>query len=362
MYNIHLLPATFGDSILIEYGSRQEKHYILIDGGPYYVFEELWAAIQHVAPGIKELELLVITHIDIDHIDGIVTLLNQQHLPLNIKEVWFNGREELEEAARIVKSDQLGSLQGEYLTALIKGKYRHNSSFSNGIVCVPDREEIPVVSIGDMKIQLLAPGVHDLARLIPAWDEELEGMNTMEKWKKEKRYPADITQKASDMLGDEKIEDLQDIESEEDKSAANCSSIAFIAAYEGKSCLFAGDAPSNCLLATINPLLDKKKADTLEVDAWKLAHHGSKKSSRDNIMKKISSKNILVSSDGKRYQHPDVPVIAKLLKYGKGTDQVYHFNYRTKFNERWDDSNLKKEYQYETAYPDTNEFGITIKL
>ena len=60
MYKIHLLPATFGDSILIEYGS-DEPHYILIDGGPYYVFDDIMKAIRDIAPGMKKLELVVAT-------------------------------------------------------------------------------------------------------------------------------------------------------------------------------------------------------------------------------------------------------------------------------------------------------------
>ena len=105
MYNVHLLPATFGDSILIEYGTKRDPKYILIDGGPYYVFDELCAAMKQVAPNIRELELLVATHIDIDHIDGVVKLLNADGLPFGVKEIWFNGREQLGMAAEKLFSD-----------------------------------------------------------------------------------------------------------------------------------------------------------------------------------------------------------------------------------------------------------------
>ena len=84
MYNIHLLPASFGDSILIEYGTTSPK-YILIDGGPYFAVDEVLKDIKRIAPHLTELELLVVTHIDIDHIDGIVAILNQPVVPFKVK-------------------------------------------------------------------------------------------------------------------------------------------------------------------------------------------------------------------------------------------------------------------------------------
>src|SRR5690606_31646473 len=94
MYNIHLLPASFGDSILIEYGDDQ-PNYILIDGGPYFAFKDVFSAMKKVAPRLDTIELLVVTHIDIDHIDGIVNMLNGNELPFKIEQVWFNGWKQL---------------------------------------------------------------------------------------------------------------------------------------------------------------------------------------------------------------------------------------------------------------------------
>lgn len=366
MYNIHLLPATFGDSILVEYGTEKDKHYILIDGGPYYNFNELWSAMQNAAPDITELELIVVTHIDIDHIDGIVKLLNQSNLPFGVKQIWFNGKEQLEKAVELLRSnDYLGPLQGEYLTLLIKDNgYLQNDRFPHGIVCVTNYNDLPKMELtGGMSLQLLSPGLEDLSRLAPEWDEEVKGLNIQTAFDEDKRY-------RDDMLGDKDKNDEQglDIEKlleqtfENDKSAANCSSIAFIGTFDGKRCLFAADSPSQTLLAAINPLLKKEGKEKLEVDAWKLAHHGSKKSTQDSLMEKISAKHILVSSDGKRYKHPDAPVIAKLLKHGSGNKTTFHFNYRTDFNKDWDNEDLKDRYKYDTAYPATNDFGITIKL
>ena len=43
-------------------------------------------------PGFKFIELLVVTQVDIDHIDGIIRLLNQYKIPYKFKEISFNGK------------------------------------------------------------------------------------------------------------------------------------------------------------------------------------------------------------------------------------------------------------------------------
>jgi beta-lactamase superfamily II metal-dependent hydrolase len=354
MYKVHLLPAAFGDAILIEYGVAANPSYILIDGGPYYAFYDLWGALKKVAPELRELELLVVTHIDIDHIDGIVRLLNVDPQPIAIKEIWFNGREQLGLAAQELDPTHLGSLQGEYLTILMQQNgYLQNERFDGGPVCVRDHHAPPEVTLnGGMKITLLSPHLKQLADLIPVWDEELVDKDPAKMLEDDYRYETTLSGH---------VEALQELEFKPDKSPANCSSIAFLATYDYTTCLFAGDAPSDILLNTIEPLLDKRGDKKLEVNAWKLAHHGSKKSTQDSIMEKVVSKHILVSSNGVRYKHPEEPVIAKLLKHNT-PEMVFHFNYRTKFNEMWDDEDLKREYAYEAKYPEDGGEGITINL
>jgi beta-lactamase superfamily II metal-dependent hydrolase len=363
MYNIHLLPASFGDSILIEYG-KEEPSYILIDGGPYFAFSNMMSALKKVAPAIKEIELLVITHIDIDHIDGTICLLNQDNLPFTIKEVWFNGYKEISK----VTADTLAALQGEYLSNLIAAKkIPHNQKFGNKAVVVDNYSKLPVITLdGGMKLTLLSPGKKELVKLTAKWEEELnligDEQAIKEKWSTDTRYKKQV----NDVLGsddeekDLSMEALQNLKPAGDTSVANLSSIAFIGEYDGKKCLFAGDATSDALLNAIEPMVPGE-TERLKLDAWKLAHHGSRKSNLAKIMRKIDSKLFLISSDGKRYEHPDRSCIAKLLLYNKRPDKVFYFNYLTDFNSKWKDDELKAEYKYEAEYGNESS-GITVKL
>src|SRR6187455_364103 len=352
MYKIHLLPASFGDSILIEYGDAQ-SNYILIDGGPYFNFEEVFAGLKRVAPNLKELELLVITHIDIDHIDGIITFLNQEHLPFKIREVWFDGFKQIKEA-----DDLLGPLQGEYMSLRIKENgLPHNLSFNGGPVVIKDYGALPrIILPGKMELILVNPGLKSLAGLLDKWQDVITDIGSEEAFKnrlmEDDRYE-------SDLLGEElTIEELQVATIKGDKSLANLSSIAFIGKYDDKYCLFAADAPSDAVLPAIQLLIDQAGGDRLPLTAWKLAHHGSKGSTLIKLMEKVDCKKMLISSDGKRYHHPDEETIARLI-VNNGPDLTFYFNYRTTYNERWDGTKVKEDYKFSSVYPDQVSNGIT---
>jgi beta-lactamase superfamily II metal-dependent hydrolase len=358
MYNIHLLPAAFGDSILIEYGPQADLRYILIDGGPYYNYEKLISAIEKVAPGLKSLELLVVTHVDIDHIDGIVKMLNQQTLPFKIEEIWFNGLEELKK----IPNDKLGSDQGDYLSILIGelGIPHNQTHFKGGPIVIPADGKLPIITLkGGMGITLLSPDIPTLKKLAINWGTESKYLKDPKAFREQ--LENDYRYKRSDILGGEKtIAQLQSAVVGQDNSLANASSIAFIAKYQEKTCLFAGDATTPVLLPAVNKILKEEKLTKLAVDAWKLAHHGSKKSTREELMEKMDTPVILVCSDGTRYSHPDPETIAKLLKFSK-SELTFYFNYLTKDNGRWENPQHKSVPKFNVRYGD-GEMGISLVL
>src|SRR5438552_1464775 len=74
--SIELLPVAHGDSIWLEYGSAPRISRVLIDGGPANTYQTgLRLRIEKLAENDRTFELVVITHIDADHIDGALILL-----------------------------------------------------------------------------------------------------------------------------------------------------------------------------------------------------------------------------------------------------------------------------------------------
>lgn len=68
---------------------------VIIDGGLRETAKILGARIDAARTETLEVELLVVTHIDNDHILGIIELLKSPPLAMRVKDVWFNGRQQL---------------------------------------------------------------------------------------------------------------------------------------------------------------------------------------------------------------------------------------------------------------------------
>jgi hypothetical protein len=100
-----------------------------------------------------------------------------------------------------------------------------------------------------------------------------------------------------------------------DHSVANGSSIAFLFEFGGTSLLLTGDAYAPDLQRTIGRLLDERKASRLEVDLFKLAHHGSMNNVTSELLDLIDPGTILICTDGTRFGHPDRETIELLRKH-----------------------------------------------
>ena len=114
--------------------------------------------------------------------------------------------------------------------------------------------------------------------------------------------------------------------------------------------LMAGDATSKDLEDNFEKVGLLSETDQIHDDAWKLSHHGSKKSTQDYRTRMIQKEKILVSSDGKRYNHPDTEIIAKLLINQKSKLDIY-FNYTSSYNKIWGDQTIQNEDDADLHFP-----------
>ena len=170
MFRIEMLPAGHGDGLLIVYGDPAAPCHVLIDGGPFYAYHNnqfveqptLSRRMRRLIDEGGALELMVITHIDADHIESPVKLLGGRP-DLVIEDIWFNAWQHLQPHADL----PLGALQGEMLSALIsQQKLPWNAAFKGGAVALKDEEPLPQVTLpGGLRLTLLSPGVSALAAL-----------------------------------------------------------------------------------------------------------------------------------------------------------------------------------------------------
>jgi hypothetical protein len=358
IFTIEMLPAEEGDALWVEYGSKSRRRRIMVDGGVLKTSANLIDRVEDLG-GKRRFELMVVTHVDNDHIDGMVKLLASR-TAFEVGDFWFNAWPQISE-------DRLGPKQGEMLSELIERRgFDHNAAVDGGPIGVPSDEEAELVRHelpGGLEITVLGPRAEDLRRLRKEWEDVIEGAGLepggeftgAKLLEKAPRY-------AEDRLGDKppNAERWAKRKFVEDTSPANPSSISLLLEYRGRSLLLTGDARSDSLCEGIDRLNAERGTDRMKVDVVKLPHHGSKNNVSNELISRLDCKNFLFSTSGRRFHHPDDDAVARVLF--NIDDPVLHFNYRSEHNQDWGRDNWMNDLGYRTVYPAEGEAGLVVDL
>lgn len=362
-FTIELLPANQGDAIWVEYGKKSDRRRMMIDGGPIDAWPDIETRLMKLKEGDKRVELAVITHVDTDHIEGMIRMFaeKRQKWPIAPEDIWFNGYRHMKESA------VLGGREGDFLSALLHHRAfdKWNKKFGNQAVAADPSKELPIVELeGGMKITLLSPSPAKLKSMANKWIKDSAKHNLK---------PGDLEKAWEQFLGYTKLHPDEGIlggpgEMDEevrkqlktDQSAANGSSIAFLAEYGGKSCLFLADAHHSVITAAIKKLIPPGET-RLKVDAVKVSHHGSRNNISKAMMELIDARHFLISSSGAKHNHPDEAAVKAIIQ-GSLQDPVIWFNYSSEQTLIWKkkpDASLRK---YKAKYPPKGKSGVTIDL
>ncbi len=360
MIELTLLPAGHGDCLLLEYGEADERYRVLIDGGTSGTWKRLKTRLARLPVEQRHFELLIITHIDADHIAGALKLLEDEHLGITFSDIWFNGYRHLPETPL----ESLGAVQGERLTnLLLDDQHPWNRHFDGRAVRLRAHAGLPVVMLpGGLRLTLLSPDQKKLAELKPKWKKEIRkaGLDPRQpRNEAEEQTPPRGLEALGGGLPD--IARLADAPFDEDDSVANGASIAVLAEYAGQRLLLTGDAHPSLLIESIKRLNCWTNEPRLRLDALKLPHHGSKANLSTELLKLIDCPRYLVSTNGAYFRHPDPEAIARIVKYGGERPDVL-FNYKTAYNKAWGNQRLQREHGYRATYAENDASGIELKL
>jgi glyoxylase-like metal-dependent hydrolase (beta-lactamase superfamily II) len=100
-----MFPAKNGDCFLVSMGTDKKQH-ILIDCGYTETYNKfLKNELYNIARKNEAISLLVITHVDQDHILGALKLIeeNNKHKFIHIEEIWHNSYRHLQFNKKKVK-------------------------------------------------------------------------------------------------------------------------------------------------------------------------------------------------------------------------------------------------------------------
>lgn len=349
---IEVLPAGFGDCLLVSCPVAQRVWRMLIDTGPDETYPTLKKRISELpvaVDGRRHIDLLVVTHIDHDHIGGAKRLLEDKQLSLTFGDVWFNAPPR----ARI-----RGVAEGHLLATLLGAGPTNlpwNDAWSGGPVSTPARGGGVQLGAKNLpRLTLLSPSPEELKNLYKVWTRELERLR-LEQRDLPELLPSTRGVRAS------VLEDLAARDTPEDQSIPNGSSIAFLLEHQGASALFCADAFSSVLAPAIQSLISRRGLKgPLPVDVIKLSHHGSRANTTHGLLKVVKAKHCVCSTNNSYFQHPDEEAMARVI-VGLDTPTLW-FNYDTPQNRRWDSADLKTKYGFRANYPDQPGQGVTISL
>jgi hypothetical protein len=361
LLSVTMLPAENGDCLLVEYGTADDPARVLIDCGARSVAGALaaWIAATR-APRGDEFELFVLTHIDADHIDGVMTLFDTPGFDVRFRDIWFNGWRQI--------SPFLSVKQGEDFSRLLEDPGR-GLAWNRAFTLAGDDRPAPVVlrtgappqsyaMPGGLQLTLLSPGSDQLAQLAMHWRKVLSELEPAKAMLGRKAPPRPVTD-----LTAFRLEDLVNAPVRRDTSVANGSSIALLAEFDDRAVLLTGDAHADVLVDSIKALQRARgrEGQRLKLDAMKLSHHGSANATTSELLSMVDCSHYLVSTNGNIFYHPDREAIARVILHG-GARPTLHFNYRSPYNELWDSPVLQERYGYVAYYPRSGTAGLQVLL
>jgi hypothetical protein len=354
IFRLHVLPAGVGDALVLDYGTGSGVSRVVIDGGVGKTADPL---AQFLGPKPK-IEMLMITHIDNDHIAGALKMLEQRVSAPTIDDLWFNGFRHLPTSSL----ESMGPVEGERLTTLIVDRglpWNANPTFGGRAVMTIGGSSPPVATLpGGLTCTVLSPGREQLVRLRRKWVAAVDEANL---------NPATVTPEEPlkppgrlERMGRIDVAKLAAEQSPLDNKEANGSSIAVLASWAHRTALLSGDAHADVLIDTLNQWLGPN--GTLQVDVFKLPHHGSKANVTNELTVRVKAKCYVFSSSGEgRSQHPNDQAVARVIVHSTGP-RTLAFNYRSKRSELWDAMYLRTAHGYSTQYPNAEHGGLTIDL
>lgn len=375
---IKAFPASYGDSFLIQFEYEEKKYNILIDCGFKNTYTNY---IKSELDSIEKLDLLVLTHIDDDHIKGAVELFTDYDVlkKLDIKNIWFNDLYQIIKDKYDIKMDLTTEKKDEGLSngvfdegvsfesAKTLSNYILESRYSTvwnkeiGLIQCNDklyRELYPINR--DIKFVLLSPNSNRIDQLLSEWCNEIK--IEIDNIKIDNEYVNSFYDyfknydKFSNVFDEEcscKQVDFEKLSGKEfdDSSIANNSSIAFFIEIKDKRVLFLGDANAQDIKESLRKYIQDNNIDKIKFDLVKLSHHGSKNNITTDFFKIFYSDRYLVSSNGKRYNHPDIECLCKVIvKQSEFKSIIFNYN-RSDISNEFDNQKIKKHYNYRLIMP-----------
>ena len=315
---------------------------VLVDGGPSGVYntflrDQLLALPREDEEDPPVIDLMMISHIDADHIDGVLDLTaeliearDEERDPIvDIRQAWHNSFADT--IAKVTGASAAGtrseaaSLAGAFDDLSIDGFDPHEaklvlSSVAQGRQLRLDLKALNIdinkrfrdrmilvgnarrpTRIGKMKLHVIGPGEDEVERLKKAWQRSL---------KKILKREAEAASAARSM----------------DRSVSNLASIVVVAEAGGKTALLTGDARGAMIMEWLEATDRLEPGGTVHFDIVKLPHHGSDRNVTDEFFQRVTADHYVICGDG-RHGNPEPHTLKMLFEARPELNYKVHMTY-----------------------------------
>ena len=382
--------AKNGDAFLLAI-SAPKKILTLIDGGYASTFKNhISQDLTSLASQGYELDLVVATHIDADHITGLIEFFKDNgtsNFPeiIPVKNVWHNSLRSISsENSRADTSssdlellkdigyhgyphsqecspEEISARQGSSLAAhLLEGGYHWNNS--DGFTSINSQNTAPLQLSDTVKIEAINPGSERLGSLKTWWLREVRKLGFAGSIENNRIFDdAFEFMCARGQLSEDYGPDQISISSsrtldedyEKDISITNSSSIAFIVHIHSTKILFLGDAWSEDIEKELR--IKNKGKNSMIFDAIKISHHGSRHNTSVSLLNMIDSPAYFISTDGKRHSHPNISVLKAIVDRPSSFKRNLYFSYSTRASKYMNDYKSKSGAAF-TIHENANDW------
>lgn len=368
MIAIKALPARNGDAFLITTDDATQRGAVLVDGGYASTFDQsIRPELEALAKRGYCLDLVVATHVDADHIAGLIAFFQANgnaSTPdvIGVKDVWHNSLRGLtghaanvtvnnradEEILAGIRSrgfpippnagpNEISVRQGSSLAALLLRRgYRWNGGDGTRTI---EGDGRPTTTIApDLRVTVIGPTAARLDALRQWWTAAMRRLGYVGPVGTDERFddafefavahgdyaasrrPAKISHSCNGARS------LADVHVPDD-SIANGSSISLILEHQSRSVLLLGDSWAADTVASLRALGSGGRP--MLFDAIKVAHHGSMRNTNPELLDLVDAPRYLVCTNGERHGHPDIEVLKAIVDRPSVLARVLHFNYST---------------------------------
>jgi hypothetical protein len=298
---ILFLPSGNADSIILQFHDDLGSPInICIDSGyPKNYKTLLKKAFTAIVEKGEQIDLWVITHIDSDHIGGVIAFLKDSDFPTEfVKEFWFN--------------PSLATIPNESPKITVEqGIQLRDYLVENGKCAVePFLSDLSPIDLFGGRFTILSPNKPKFDAAVAKWDKE----------KKEKIGGFDYRQT---------IDELMKIPFKEDTSIWNGSSIAFLLELQGKRILFLADSHPSVVTENLRNKFGCSPLNPLKVDLVKISHHGSAGNTSPELLSLIECGHFVFCAYGKGYPAKSTLVRIAASRLGKKSPTIFLFNHPT---------------------------------